>query len=126
MLKVYCYSRCSTCKKALKWLEENGIEHTVIDIKENNPTEEDLRRYRIEFDRWFLETDLHDSVYVAGAKSENGRLLTSGGRVLGVTAVEGSLKEAVASAYAKVEQITFGNAYYRRDIGARALAATEE
>ena len=45
MLKVYCYSRCSTCKKALKWLEENGIEHTVIDIKENNPTEEDLRRH---------------------------------------------------------------------------------
>ena len=45
MLKVYCYSRCSTCKKALKWLEENGIEHTVIDIKEINPTEEDLRRY---------------------------------------------------------------------------------
>ncbi len=69
---------------------------------------------------------LNDAVYVAGAKLADGRLLTSGGRVLGVTAVEGSLKEAVASAYAKVEQITFGNAFYRRDIGARALAAAEE
>ena len=45
MLKVYCYSRCSTCKKALKWLEDNGIEHEVIDIKTNNPDEEALRRY---------------------------------------------------------------------------------
>ena len=69
---------------------------------------------------------LNDAVYVAGAKLADGKLLTSGGRVLGVTAVEGSLKEAVASAYAKVEQITFGNAFYRRDIGARALAAAEE
>ena len=32
MLKVYCYSRCTTCKKALKWLEDHGIEHTMIDI----------------------------------------------------------------------------------------------
>ena len=37
MLKVYCYSRCTTCKKALKWLEENGIEHEVIDIKADHP-----------------------------------------------------------------------------------------
>ena len=72
-----------------------------------------------------IPESLNDSVYVAGAKLDDGRLLTSGGRVLGVTAVENSLKEAVASAYKKVEQITFGNAYYRRDIGARALAAEE-
>ncbi len=45
MIKVYCYSRCSTCKKALKWLEENGIEHTVIDIKEDHPDEETLKKY---------------------------------------------------------------------------------
>ena len=69
---------------------------------------------------------LNDAVFVAGAKLDNGKLLTSGGRVLGVTAVENSLKAAVDAAYAKVDQITFGNAYYRRDIGARALAATEE
>lgn len=45
MVKVYCYSRCSTCKKALKWLEENGVEHEVIDIKEKNPDEKTLRKY---------------------------------------------------------------------------------
>ena len=45
MLKVYCYSKCSTCKKALKWLDENGIGHEVIDIKANHPDEETLRKY---------------------------------------------------------------------------------
>lgn len=45
MIKVYCYSRCTTCKKALKWLDENGIDHIVIDIKENHPTETELRKY---------------------------------------------------------------------------------
>ena len=39
MLKVYCYSRCTTCQKALKWLEAKGIEHEVIDIKGENPDE---------------------------------------------------------------------------------------
>ena len=45
MLKVYCYSRCSTCRKALAWLKEKGIEHEVIDIKENHPDEAALRKY---------------------------------------------------------------------------------
>ena len=45
MLKVYCYSRCTTCKKALKWLDEHGIEHTVIDIKSDHPDEDELRNY---------------------------------------------------------------------------------
>ncbi|MBQ7148726.1 MAG: arsenate reductase family protein [Pseudobutyrivibrio sp.] len=43
MIKVYCYSRCTTCKKAIKWLEDNKIQHEVIDIKENNPDEKTLR-----------------------------------------------------------------------------------
>ena len=45
MLKVYCYSKCSTCKKALKWLNENGIEYESIDIKADHPDEETLRKY---------------------------------------------------------------------------------
>ena len=45
MIKVYCYSKCSTCKRALKWLEENGIEHEVIDIKADHPDESTLRMY---------------------------------------------------------------------------------
>ena len=45
MIRVYCYSKCTTCKKALKWLEEKGLEFETIDIKENNPDEETLREY---------------------------------------------------------------------------------
>lgn len=43
MIKVYCYDKCSTCKKALKWLEEKKVEHEVIDIKEDHPDEETLK-----------------------------------------------------------------------------------
>ena len=45
MIKVYCYNRCSTCRKALKWLEEKGIEHEVIDIKSDHPDAATLRKY---------------------------------------------------------------------------------
>lgn len=45
MLQVYCYSKCSTCKKALQWLDEHGIAHQVIDIKADHPDEAALRRY---------------------------------------------------------------------------------
>ena len=45
MIKVYCYSKCTTCRKAMKWLEENGIPHEVIDIKTEHPDEEKLRKY---------------------------------------------------------------------------------
>ena len=44
MNKVYCYAKCTTCKKALKWLEENDIAHEVIDIKTEHPDEETLRK----------------------------------------------------------------------------------
>ena len=62
-------------------------------------------------------------VFVAGAKLEDGKLLTSGGRVLGVTSVAPTLKEAIDTAYENAAKITFENAYYRKDIGARALKA---
>ena len=63
------------------------------------------------------------TTYVAGAKlGGNGELLTNGGRVLGVTATASSLKDAIAKAYAAVEQTHFDNAFYRHDIGQRALA----
>lgn len=66
------------------------------------------------------------SVYVAGAALKDGKTITSGGRVLGVTAVADSLEKAIENAYDKVRKISFENAYYRKDIGARALAAKEE
>ena len=62
-------------------------------------------------------------VFVAGAKEKDGKLLTSGGRVLGVTAIADTLQEAIDSSYKMVEQIRFDNAFYRHDIGQRALKA---
>ncbi len=62
-------------------------------------------------------------VYVAGAVKEDGVLYTNGGRVLGVTAVENTLPEAIEAAYGMMEKITFENKYCRSDIGARAMKA---
>ncbi|MBQ6292792.1 MAG: arsenate reductase family protein [Lachnospiraceae bacterium] len=45
MLTVYCYSRCTTCQKALKWLDDKGIRYNVIDIKADHPDEETLKKY---------------------------------------------------------------------------------
>ena len=65
-------------------------------------------------------------IYIAGAKrAEDGALLTDGGRVLGATATAPSLPEAIERAYALADSIHFENAYCRRDIGKRALAALE-
>ncbi|MBQ8908314.1 MAG: phosphoribosylamine--glycine ligase [Clostridia bacterium] len=73
-----------------------------------------------------LPEDLEDSVYVAGAKAAEGKVLTAGGRVLGVVAVAEDPKAAIDAAYGKVKRVHFENAYYRSDIGARALAAWEK
>ena len=73
-----------------------------------------------------IPEEIFDSVYVAGATQKDGKLYTSGGRVLGVTSVASTLKEAIDSSYKKVKEISFENAYYRLDIGQRALKATEE
>lgn len=67
--------------------------------------------------------EIASHVYVAGAARKDGQLVTSGGRVLGVTAVADSLKDAIREAYAMAETIRFDNCYYRHDIGARALEA---
>ncbi len=73
-----------------------------------------------------IADDVED-VYVAGAKlSEDGKLLTNGGRVLGVTERGGDIKEAIEKAYKSVEKVSFNNAYFRKDIGQKALAALEK
>ena len=61
--------------------------------------------------------------YIAGAKLESGKLLTSGGRVAGTTAIADSLAEAVKKAYELADGVQFENAYRRSDIGRRALEA---
>ena len=65
----------------------------------------------------------NEDIYIAGAKREDGKLLTSGGRVLGAVATAEDLPRAVEAAYALAGRITFQNAYMRHDIGRRALAA---
>ncbi len=70
-----------------------------------------------------IPDEVYDSVYVAGAVIKDGKLLTNGGRVLGATAVGDTLEGAIEDAYKKVKKISFENAYYRNDIGAKALKA---
>ena len=62
-------------------------------------------------------------IYFAGAKDDNGKLVTAGGRVLGVTAVEKDLASAISKAYKNVEKVNFEGAHFRKDIGKRALEA---
>ena len=86
------------------------------------------RGYPVSYEKGFelsIPAGVHDKVYVAGAKLSEGKLLTDGGRVLGCTAVADSLPEAIRGAYEIVSQVSFENAYYRHDIGARAMKALE-
>lgn len=83
-------------------------------------------KYENGFEIKLPEDDENGFIYVAGAKNDNGRLLSSGGRVLGVTAVADTLSEAVKKAYAKTERVEFSNGYHRSDIGKRALKALNE
>ena len=74
-----------------------------------------------------VDSDCEAEVYVAGAKfSDDGRILSNGGRVLGVTATGDTLENAISKAYTGVSNVHFENAYYRSDIGKRALAANNK
>ena len=73
-----------------------------------------------------MDSGIDGEVYIAGAKLDGGKLLTSGGRVLGVVATAETLEGAIEKAYAQVEKVHFDNAFYRRDIGQRALRANKE
>ena len=70
-----------------------------------------------------MTEEAEQHTYVAGAKLEGGKLLTSGGRVVGTTAVAESLEAAVKEAYRIADGVRFENAYRRSDIGQRGLAA---
>ena len=65
-------------------------------------------------------------IYVAGAKKDGNRLLSAGGRVLGVTAVADRLDIAIKKAYDRVSRVKFENGFHRSDIGARALQALKK
>ena len=70
-----------------------------------------------------IPEDIIGDVYVAGGKRVDGKLISGGGRVLGVTATADTLADAVSGAYRKVDSISFPGSFCRRDIGKRALEA---
>ena len=85
--------------------------------------------YPVKYDKGFeisIPAELKDYVYSAGTALKDGKLVTNGGRVLGVVATADSLKEAIDKAYERAKRIQFDNAYFRKDIGRRALAAQED
>lgn len=73
-----------------------------------------------------IPKEIKKDVCVAGAKLTNGKLLTNGGRVLGVVSVADTLSKAIDLSYQKAKNINFENKYYRSDIGAKALNAMEK
>ena len=82
--------------------------------------------YPVSYEKGYEMTvpeEVAPNVYVAGAAVKDGKLVTNGGRVLGATAVADTLENAIADAYKMVEKIHFDNAFYRHDIGAKALKA---
>ncbi len=82
--------------------------------------------YPVHYEKGFPITMTEEAArhtYVAGAELKDGRLLTSGGRVTGTTAVADTLEAAVREAYRLAEGVRFENAYRRSDIGARAMRA---
>ena len=69
-----------------------------------------------------LETqDKNSYVFHAGTKRHDGKILTNGGRVLGVTALGGTLEQAIKNAYARVDKINWPSKYFRTDIGKKGL-----
>ena len=124
-------------------LLESDLLDIMMAVTEERLSEEDVRfsrghaccvvmaseGYPVKYEKGFEihipEEDV-DKVYVAGARLEGGKLLSDGGRVLGCTETAASLREAVDKAYALAGRVSFGNAFYRRDIGKKALAAYGE
>ncbi len=98
---------------------QNGSACCVVMTSRGYP-----KAYETGFEVTFRKKQQENVVmYHAGTRGEGSRLLTSGGRVLGVTAVCQTPKEAVKSAYTAVKDVRFENAFYRTDIGRRALEA---
>ena len=70
-----------------------------------------------------MTEEAEKATYVAGGALKDGKLVTSGGRVTGTTAIAGSLEEAIKEAYRLSDGVKFEGAYRRSDIGQRALQA---
>ena len=85
--------------------------------------------YPLEYKKGFdinIPKDIIERVYFAGVKKENEKLLTNGGRVLGITNIADTLDKAIKLSYEDAKQISFEGAYYRKDIGEKALLKTRK
>ena len=103
----------------VKW--KDGAATCVVMASNGYP-----QKYESGFEIKIGKLDSDEDVFVAGAKLDGGVLKTSGGRVLGAVATAKTLKEAVEKAYKVAGKISFDNAYYRKDIGKRALSRLEK
>lgn len=107
---------------------EERLEDTEVEFKNESAccvimaSEGYPEKYEKGFEISFPEKE-EDSIIFAGAKEEGDKLITDGGRVLGAVKTGETLKDAVEKAYGLVSLINFKNAYYRKDIGKKALEA---
>ncbi len=112
----------------MKATTEGTLENTEVKFANENACCVILasKGYPLSYEKGFeitIPDEISDNVYVAGAKLSDGKLLTSGGRVLGAVKTAPSLEEAIDGAYKLADMISFENKYCRSDIGARALKA---
>lgn len=114
IFKAVRYERLEKCK--VEFYDKSAC--CVVMASEGYPQSYE-KGYEITFENG------RENIFVAGAKLRDGKLLTNGGRVLGVTRTGDTLKEAIDNAYEAVKTVKFENAYYRKDIGQRALAALD-
>jgi len=105
-------------QKEVIWKNEASV--CVVMSAEGYPGEY-VKGREIFFKEVSPEVEGNSFIFHAGTKNENGKVLTSGGRVLGVTALGGTIEEAIKNAYKRIETVTFEGAHYRKDIGKKAL-----
>lgn len=100
---------------------KKGAACCVIVASEGYPS-----HYETGYEISLPETKEGEYLYIAGAKAQEEKLLTSGGRVLGASAFGNTLQEAIGGAYALAEKVKFQNAYMRKDIGQKALQVQKQ
>jgi phosphoribosylamine--glycine ligase len=103
--------------KRLHWLRDNCV--CVVVSSKGYPGDYEKGKEITGLDEFKNKKDVF--VFHAGTKLSDGKVLTSGGRVLGVTALGKNIQEAINKSYEAIKKIRFDGMHFRRDIGARAI-----
>jgi phosphoribosylamine--glycine ligase len=101
----------------VEWSDQAAV--TVVLASEGYPNSYPKGRAISGTEQWLEEEDT--VIFHAGTKMEDGKLVTSGGRVLAVTGLDNDLASAIDKAYKAIQPIHFEGMHYRKDIGAKAL-----